>query len=204
MSVIGSSITSSTSRCASLELLIREAETWQHRRAAQSARDRGCYRIGAALEPEDGHLLDDIAITGLDSLGAAGVVLLAQVALTNPHASLSGLLRLLFASPAGVAIRSRGTWARWNWLHKLYIAETSAFLESEKGQDPEARWRREKPSAAQIYIIKEIARALAVVAPALSTRGMAFDWILAQGGNPRFYSSPPLPAMPLYSREEKL
>src|SRR5690606_19010000 len=92
---------STVARMQSLDELIREAETYLHRRAAHSERDRGCYRVGAALEPYGGHLLDDVAFAGLDHLGAFGLLLLVQVALVNPGRSLSELLGILFASESG-------------------------------------------------------------------------------------------------------
>lgn len=187
---------SNDARIQNLDELIREFETWQHRRAAHSARDRACYRAGAALEPYGGHFLDDVALSGLDHLGAVGLVLLVQIAVQYPGLSLSGLLAKLFQSTHGVVVRHWGEWSRWHWLRELIHQETVAFLATEKGRDPKARWRNEEVTARQSYLILELARVLEIMAPEFATRGDAFDWIRAEGGNPRFHTPPPAPPLP--------
>jgi hypothetical protein len=179
-----------------LEQLIRETQTYLHRRAANNARDKACYRIGGALEPNKGHLLDDVALSGFDHLGAFGLLLLLPIALANPGESLSGLLRLLFASEVGASIREWGVWSRLTWLHKLYWQETIGFLQTEKGSDPKQGWRSEKPTARQKHLIREIAHAFDELEPKFARRGDAFEWIKAQGGNPRFHTPPPMPTLP--------
>lgn len=179
-----------------LEELVREAQTYLHRKAARNARDRACYRIGGALEPNGGHQLDDVALAGFDHLGAFGLLLLMPIAINHPGESLSGLLRLLFASEVGASIREWGVWSRLTWLRKLYWQETSGFLQTKKGSDPKQRWRGERPTARQKHLIRELGRALGTLEPKFARRGDAFEWIRAQGGNPRFHTPPPMPALP--------
>ena len=179
-----------------LEELICETQTYLHRKAARLARDRACYRIGGALEPNDGHMLDDVALSGFDHLGAFGLLLLLPIALANPGESLSGLLRLLFASEVGAEIREWGEWSRMTWLHKLYWKETIGFLQTKKGQDPKERWRSDIVTAQQKHLIREIAHAFDELEPKFVRRGDAFEWIKSQGGNPRFHTPPPRPALP--------
>lgn len=183
-------------RVSLLDDEIREAQTWAFRRAAYHERDRRCYRVGAAFEPGGGLDLDDVALTGLDCLGLRGVLLIATTAEHHPTLPLNGLLKKLFASEAGEQIRAWGMWRRWHWLSDLYRAETEAFLNSKKGKDPNARWRSEKPTAAQEHIIREASRLLQIERPEFTRRGDAFEWIKAAGGNPRFRDAPPLPALP--------
>lgn len=188
-----------TAREQDLDEALREARTWAHRRAARSERDRGCYRVGAALEPNDGHLIDDLFITGLDHLGAFGVALLTNIALQHPGESLSGLLRNLLASPVGNLIREWGVWGRRTWLRNLYWQETVDFLTSKKGMDPRQRWRDEQVTAQQAYLAGEIGRWLKLAVPNFANRGEAFEWIRRKGGNPRFLeppTKPPLPSIP--------
>lgn len=187
---------STQARSQELDELIHEARTYAHRRAARIARDQGCYRTGSAFEPHGGHLLDDVALAGFDHLGAFGILLLMPIALTHPRKSLSWLLTELFASEAGAAIREWGKWSRLRWLHNLYWKETAFFLSSEKGWDPKARWRSEKPTASQKHLVREISRVLQLAEPTFAKRGDAFDWLKAQGGNPRFASAPPMPTLP--------
>ena len=97
-----------------LEEAVREAEAWQRRRAARQDRDKACYRIGAALEPQGGLALDDVFLTGLDKLGAHGLALLAAQALVTPGgASLSELMMSVSRTPAGRIVREWGVWARF-------------------------------------------------------------------------------------------
>lgn len=188
-------------RMQELDQLTREASTYLHRKAAYHARDRACYRIGSALEPNGGHELDDVALAGLDHLGAFGLLLILPVALINPGESLSGLLRLLFASEVGRQIREWGVWSRLTWLRALYLQETVSFLLSKKGMDPAQRWRKEKPTERQKYLAREISRALNIEEPSFDLRGEAFEWLKEQGGNPRFRGPPPIPPLPVLPPE---
>ncbi|MBA4751528.1 MAG: hypothetical protein H2055_04795 [Sphingopyxis sp.] len=187
---------SNTARIEDLTDAIREAETYLHRRAAYNARDRACYRTGSALEPNRGHLLDDIALAGFDHLGAFGLLLLVDIARHHPHESLSGLLRILFDSEAGACIRAWGSWSRLTWLRQLYINETATFLRSKKGRDPMQSWRHDKVTVNQKHLVREIARALGIAEPKFRKRGSAFEWLKEQGGNPRFWTPPTMPALP--------
>jgi len=185
-----------TARIEDLTDATREAETYLHRRAAYNARDRGCYRTGSALEPNNGHLLDDIALAGFDHLGAFGLLLLVDIAQHHPGESLSGLLRILFGSEAGACIRAWGSWSRLTWLRQLYINETVTFISTKKGSDPAQRWRQDNVTLNQKHLVREIARILGIAEPKFKKRGRAFEWLKEQGGNPRFWTTPPMPALP--------
>lgn len=177
-------------RSAELDALIHDAQAREHRRAAFNARDAHCYRLGAAFEPAGGLDLDPVALTGLLALGATGLLLLLRVTLRDPSADLVEQLQALFRSKAGLAIREWGVWTRRQWLRALYLKETQLFLQSRAGRDPQARWRRKFPTAEQTYIVAQICLDLQLQTPSLATRGEAFDWIGAKGGNPRFWIEP--------------
>lgn len=183
-------------RQAHLDDLIRDAETWLHRRAAWNNRDRALYRTGAAFEPTGGHLLDDVQLSGLDALGARGVLLLAEVAANHPGLPLSGIISILFASPHGPLITQWGRWSRFHWLSALHRAETEEFLQTKAGRDPKAAWRTRPVTKRQAFLAQEMVRALNVPPPEFRNRGEAFDWIYRQGGNPRFWEPPPAPELP--------
>ena len=118
------------------------------------------------------------------------------IARHHPHESLSGLLRILFDSEAGACIRAWGSWSRLTWLRQLYINETATFLRSKKGRDPMQSWRHDKVTVNQKHLVREIARALGIAEPKFRKRGSAFEWLKEQGGNPRFWTPPTMPALP--------
>lgn len=184
-------------RMQKLEDVQREAAMWAHRRAAKHHRDRCCYRLGAAFEPEGGLALDDVFVSGVDLLGAHGLVLLAAEALRAPEGtSVSELMMRLSKTAAGKTVRAWGVWSRFTWLRNLYHDEVEAFENSPAGRDPKRSWRKEPATANQTYLTMELARALQVAVPEHANRGAAHDWLLAQGGNPRFQVHPDLPQLP--------
>lgn len=176
---------------ADLDLLIREARAHEHRRAHYIARDKATYRLGGAFEPVGGLDLDAIQLGGFLAAGLGAVVLLANAARDHPDADIVTLLRTVFNSKHGRALRAIGVYRRWTWLQHLYERETTTFLQSKKGRDPKARWRAEKPTTNQKYLAAEIGRLLQIVTPRFENRGAAFDWIRSEGGNPRFWQAPP-------------
>ena len=183
-------------RVGALAEEIREAQTFEHRRAARSERDRACYRVGSAFEPLDALGIDDVALTGLLHLNAADtLMLLARVATEAPGRPLAVALQVLLAGDAGTAIRERGIWVRWRWLADLYRHETETFLTSKKARDPKQRWRGEPVTANQRHLIREISRLRQVEAPIFAIRGDAFEWIRDASGNPRFAADRPCPAV---------
>jgi hypothetical protein len=176
-----------------LAALVRDAQRREHRRAKFNERDSSCYRIGAAFEPTNGLDLDPVALSGFLALGTTGLLLLVRAALDHPEASVSEQLAALFRSEAGAALRAWGSWSRWCWLRALYVAETTTFLASAAGQDPAAKWRRERATAEQGYLAAAICLDLGIAEPRFNDRGSAFDWIMKHGGNPRFQEEPARP-----------
>ena len=187
---------------AELAQLIHDAAAREHRRAAFNEYDRRSYRLGGSFRPSGGENLDDVALAGFLGLGVHGVMLLATIALRPEHQgkSVSGLLERLFRSEAGPGIRAWGVHARFVHLQALYRQETDTFLASRKGRDPRQRWRREKVTVNQAYLIAEICILLEIGKPELGDRGEAFEWIHARGGNPRFRERPAAVAIPQLAR----
>lgn len=180
-------------RNAEIDALIHDAAAREHRRAAFNARDASCYRLGAAFEPAGALDLDPVAMSGWLDLDAVGLLLLVQVGLAMPEASVAEQLRALFRSAAGREIRAWGVWIRWQWLKALYLQEVEAFLASPSGRDPKAPWRPKPPKAKQTYIAAEIGLLLEITPPTFATREAAFDWIRSHDGNPRFTTEPARP-----------
>lgn len=180
-------------RGEALDALIHDAQAREHRRAAFNFRDASCYRIGAAFEPTGGLHLDPVALTGFLALGTTGLLLLVRTAVGLPDASIAEQLAALFRSEAGDEIRAWGIWSRRCWLRALHIDQTETFLASPAGRNPAAKWRDAKPTAEQTYLIAAVCLDLGLVEPTFRTRGAAFDWIQAQGGNPRYKNKPVRP-----------
>lgn len=186
-----------TARQQDLSEAKHEAQSWRMRRAARNERDKGCYQTGAALEPNKGHLIDPVFLSGLDHLGRHGLVLLLKTAVDHPEeTSLSGLMHRLSYTAAGTVVREWGEWSRRVWLAGLYWDQTVAFLQSKKGSDPKEAWRKEPLTAEQAYLAGEIGRICRQEVPPFPTRGDAFEWIKERGGNPRFRVLPLKPLLP--------
>lgn len=178
-------------RIGALEKHIHDAQAREHRRAAFNAVDRDKYALGGAFEPLGGLDLDPVKLTGLLALGQVALVLLVSVALARPGANVIELLKKLFDGSLGNDIRRHGVAVRWHWLSELYREETERFQASTVGNDPDARFRAKKPTKNQIYLINEICRLLQLGSRTFDTRGQAYDWLVAMGGNPRYWEAPP-------------
>ena len=178
---------------ADLEQLVHDAEAAAHRRAAFNAIDRAKYRLGSAFEVNEALDLDPITLAGWLAGGSAALLLLVRVALANPDRSIASSLRSLFLSPAGPVLRELGVWASWQRLKALYVEEVEAVQASSFGQNPNHSSRRKPPTIKQNYLASEICRALQIEPRSFRTRGETYEWLLAQGGNPRFWSEPPRP-----------
>ena len=90
-----------------------------------------------------------------------------------------------------------GAWSRFTWLRELYRQVVADFQASSARRDPRRSWRKAAPTARQHYLVGELARYLQLDRPELVCRGDAHDWLLVQGGNPRFQVRPELPPLPL-------
>lgn len=178
---------------ADLEQLVHDAEAAAHRRAAFNAVDRAKYRLGSAFEVHQALDLDPITLAGWLTGGPAALLLLVQVALADPDQSIASSLRSLFLSPAGPVLRELGVWASWQRLKALYVEEVEAVQASPFGQKPNHSSRRRPPTNRQNYLVSEVCRALQIEPRSFRTRGEAYEWLLALGGNPRFWSEPPRP-----------
>lgn len=104
-----------TAEIADLDLIIREARAHEHRRARYIARDRASYRLGGAFEPVGGLDLDATQLAGFLAAGQGAVLLLAHAALDQPDADIITLLRAVFVSKHGQALRAIGVHCRWTW-----------------------------------------------------------------------------------------
>ena len=173
--------------------LKREIHQYGKRRYdVEASRDNLKYYLGFAFEVNRALDVDSLALTGLLSLprGAFNAIFKEEVRV--PGRVVDGL-RLALARPEVLEwARAQGTWLQWKRLEAVYRKEVDDFRKSDAF--PRPGWRRKTITRPQHYLIGEINRILGVPIPPLATRGQAYDFIAANGGNPRFLKEPIPPA----------
>jgi hypothetical protein len=173
--------------------LRREIHQYGKRRCDKEAsRDNLTYYLGFAFDVNDALNLDSLALTGLLSLPWEAFTSTFEGGAGKPVRLIDGL-RLALVQPAVIEwARAQGVWLQWKRLEAIYREAVEDFRNSDAFRQP--GWRRKRVTRAQHYLIGEIHRILGVPVPALATRGQAYDFIAANGGNPRFLTAPPVPA----------
>lgn len=173
--------------------LKRESRQYGKRRCDDEASlDNLKYYLGFGFEANKALDIDSLAFTGLLSLPAAALLSIFNA---GHHGSTSfvDLIRFALEHPAlREWARAKGAWLQWKRLEAVYRREVEDFRNSDAFARP--GWRRKSITRDQHYLIGEIKRILATPDPKLATRGQAYDFIAAHGGNPRFLVEPPLPA----------
>lgn len=106
---------------------------------------------------------------------------------------LDALIVAIFSDP------NRARWCeqwgrilQWRYRAPLYQAAVVSFLESGRTGAGEP-WRRKEMTEDQASLVLTLVDLLGGPSPALATRGEAFDWIHAYGGNPAYWVEPPSP-----------
>lgn len=185
---------------ASLEELERLARNWPNRRASiVGSRDNWTHKMGSAFITAGGEGLTCEDVLGLLMCGPTGILWVAESAILSPDATLIEHIQNIADDPhRGPFIRELGVYLQWQSLAEMYRAKVEAFEATAIAQDPHARWRTRKSTAAQRYLIARILDLLRALGtpeadPGNMTRGAAHDWIRERGGNPRFKSPPAWP-----------
>jgi hypothetical protein len=173
--------------------LKREIHQYGKRRCdVEASRDNLKYYLGFAFEVNDALDVDSQALTGLLSLPWEAFEAGLAEDIRKPGRVIDGL-RLALLQPAVLEwARAQGVWLQWKRLEVIYRQEVEDFRNSEAFQ--RKGWRRKAITRPQHYLIGEIHRILGVSVPPLATRGQAYEFIAANGGNPRFLTEPPVPA----------
>lgn len=179
---------------AELKELERLAAAKGKRRGEHSltSKDPQKYRLGSIfwVLAEDFNELDDLALLGLLSWGPKTLQLLAKASRAEDENLMQSITRIMADEDLRSSLRKRGGLLRWEKSRALYITEVENFATSAAARNPNGRWRRKSPSRKQIYLIAEIVRCFDISPPEICTRGEAFEWLYAVGGNPR-YANPP-------------
>jgi len=157
------------------------------------SRDATRYALGGALAVLGLERVDSIALTGLFGNPDRMLAWLAEARSAIGAAPLVDLIDAVLADDV------RFDWCRqWgvhiSWTHgkALYDAAVTAFVASSR-TGPNERWRRADVTADQEQLIQRICVWRQLAQPMLATRGEAFDWILAHGGNPTWWAPPAVP-----------
>lgn len=183
------------------------AATQNLRRAEKAgSRDNRIMLAGYPAEIKQALDVCDVALAGAHHCGAIFIKWQVEAALAlvnrEPNASLDfyGLLReILRDDDKRAYLTDLGAYVRWIHLSGKYWADHAEFESSAFGTDPEARWRRLRPTANQRYMISRLMPLIAAnhpgfVMPELATAGAAHDFIRDAGGNPRFQQPPTPPS----------
>lgn len=182
---------------AELEELERLSKNWRSRRASvEGSIDNWTHRMGSAIAAAGGEWLNSDGVLGLWTMGARGMVWLAQAARGDPDGSIVDHHRALIAHPVrGPWLIRFGVVQRWRRMAALNAAESAHFDSLDVASDLRAKWRRKQTTADQRFLVAQILEMLASLGepqpdPDLKSRGAAYDWIKAMGGNPRFWTEP--------------
>ena len=150
------------------------------------------YRLGSIfwILTDDFEEIDDLALLGLLASGAETLQLLSEFSRADDENLLQPIMRIMADKDLYSSLRQQGGLLRWEKSRALYITEVEKFATSAAARNPNGRWRRKTPSRKQIYLIAEIVRCFNFALPEICTRGEAFEWLYAVGGNPRFANPP--------------
>ena len=150
------------------------------------------YRLGSIfwILTDDFEEIDDLALIGLLASGPKTLQWLSEFSRAEDDNLLQPIIRIMADKDLYSSLRQRGGFLRWEKSRALYIAEVEEFARSPKARNPKAAWRRKSPTKNQIYLIREVVRCFDLTLPKICTRGEAFDWLYAAGGNPRFANPP--------------
>lgn len=108
-------------------------------------------------------------------------------------ATFVNLVSRVLADPVRAAwCRDWGTYLRWERRKALYDAEVTSFIASGR-TGPKERWRRDPVTVEQAWLIELVCELNGLPDPALTTKGDAFEWLYAAGGDPRFSVKPAMP-----------
>lgn len=182
---------------AQLRELQRQAHAMDKRRGGPGSADARKYALGSALVMLGLGEVDDTALLGLLSHSDRIPRLIDRLPRHDGDTSFAGQVRALLADPAiGPWCRQWGRVLQWRQRAPLYRAEVERFITSGR-TGPDERWRKRDITAAQLFLIRTLEELLGVTFPdsteTPATRGDAFDWIHAHGGNPTYWQEPPLP-----------
>lgn len=174
--------------------LRRLAKAAPQRRGGAGSRDAKKYALGSVLVMLGLEQVDDTVLLGLFAHPDLMLRWMAEARRTAGAQSFGALIALIMADPKRLAFcRQWGRILQWRYRKPLYDAGVTSFIECGK-TGPEERWRQHDVSDDQAALVASLCDLLDQPVPALTTKGEAFDWIYARGGNPEYWAEPERPA----------
>lgn len=175
-----------------LRELRRQACALPKRRGGAGSRDARKYALGSTLAVLGLADIDDIALLGLLAHPLQMLRWASSILSSTPDLGFGALIQTVLSDShrrAWCEQWGRALW--WRYRKALYDAEVTSFLNSGRTGRGE-RWRRDQPTAVQLGLILDLCGVLHETGPKVGTKGEAFDWIYARGGNPTFWEEPAL------------
>lgn len=173
--------------------LRRQAMALTKRRGGPGSRDAGKYALGSVFVMVGAEDVGDTALLGLLAHPDRMVRWAIEARLAGAPAQFGKLVEMIFEAPRRRDWCERwGRILQWRYRAPMYEASVRSFLDSGQA-GPKERWRTKDITDDQISLVMILVGLLAEPTPELRTRGEAFDWIYARGGNPTYWKEPAPP-----------
>lgn len=177
----------------SLGELRRQARALSKRRGGPGSRDALQYALGSVLAMLGLADIGDTALLGLFAHPKAITRWMGRELSRAPDAGFGALIAAVLADDRRRAWCERwGRILQWRYRKPLYDAAVQSFIDSGR-TGPNEPWRRHDITEDQQSLMLTLADLLGEPIADIRTKGEAFDWIYARGGNPTYWAEPALP-----------
>ena len=176
-----------------LSELRRQAKAASQRRGGPGSRDARKYALGSVLAMVGLETAEPRVLLGLFAHPDLLLRWMIEARFECGPANFGELTARIFADPARVLFcRQWGRILEWRYCKSLYDAAVTSFVGSDH-IGPKRTWRNHDVSDDQAALVAKLCDLLGEPLPHLETKGEAFEWIYARGGNPKYWAEPPLP-----------
>ncbi|RYY23283.1 MAG: hypothetical protein EOP62_20715 [Sphingomonadales bacterium] len=176
-----------------LSELRRQAKAASQRRSGAGSRDAHKYALGSVLAMVGLETVEPRVLLGLFAHPDLLLRWMIEARSACGSANFGELIARIFADPARVSFcRQWGRILEWRYRKPLYDAAVTSFVESGHIGLKKV-WRKHDVSDDQTALVAKLCDLLDEPLPHLETKGEAFEWIYARGGNPQYWAEPPIP-----------
>jgi hypothetical protein len=176
-----------------LSELRRQAKAAPERRGGAGSRDARKYALGSVLATIGLETAEPRVLLGLFAHPDLLLRWMIEARSASGPVNFGELTGRIFADPARVSFcRQWGRILEWRYCKALYDAAVTSFVASDH-IDPKRTWRKHDVSDDQAALVSKLCDLLGEPLPHLETKGEAFEWIYARGGNPKYWAEPLLP-----------